>query len=297
MRCRPSYSPRSPWRIRGWLAAAAGIAAVAAGAASAAGPGGPERIASMNPCTDQLVWMLADRHRIVSLSHLAADREASVIADEVDVPHFNHGEAEEILPLDPDLVLNGPFSHKASAQLLARLGYRVVEIDTANSIDDIRRHVRQVGRILGAEARAEDLIAGMDARIAALSPPADGPRPTAINYQPNGFSAGEGTLIADILVRAGFDLPGGIGGYRHLPLERLIADPPDVLIVDTSYGAAPTLSVTLLHHPVLARMGGVSHRIDIPNRLWLCGTPTVVGAFERLADVRRAWLADDRGRP
>ena len=115
-----------------------------------------------------------------------------------------------------------------------------------------------------------------------------GGRP-AINYQPNGFSAGAGTLIADILDHAGFRLPGTSSrwrGYNHLPLERLIADPPDVLIIDNSYEDSPTLAQSLLGHPVLSRLGEGTLRVKLPNRLWLCGTPDVVRAVELLADVR-----------
>lgn len=294
MRRRHMNSPRSPGRIRGWLTAAALIGAAAAAPfpaapAPAAEVPPPRRIVSMNPCTDVLVWMLAERNRIVSLSHLAADPEVSPIAGEVHVANLNHGEAEEILPLSPDLVFNGPFSHRATTLLLRHLGLRVVEVDAANSLADIRRQVREVGRIIGAPARAEALIARMDARIAALAPAPGGRRPTAMNYEPNGFSAGAGTLIGDIIAHAGFTLPGGDAGYRAVSLEGLVADPPDVLILDASYTGAPTLATAILDNPVLKRLP--SRRVSIPNRLWVCGTPAVTKAMVMLADVRRAWLA------
>ena len=297
MRSGLHHDPSSRGRIRGVVAAAVALAAAAAGPVAAEPPA---RIVSMNPCTDQLVWMLAEPERIVSLSHLAKDGEVSTIAAEVDVPHYNHGEAEEILPLRPDMVFNGPFSHKAAADLLRKLGYPVVEMPPATSLADIRLHLRQMGTVLGAEQRAEDLIARMDARLAALAPPPGAGRPTAINYQPNGFSAGAGTLIADVLDHAGFRMPGTGSrwqGYSHLPLERLIADPPDVLIIDNSYEDSPTLAQNLLGHPVLSRLGERTLRVKVPNRLWLCGTPDVVGAVELLADIRLTRISLRGSRP
>ncbi len=288
MRFGPHDGPCSRGRIRGVVAAAVTLLAAAAAPAAAAEP--PARIVSMNPCTDQLVWMLAGPERIVSLSHLAKDKEVSTIAAEVDVPHYNHGEAEEIIPLRPDLVFNGPFSHKAAADLLRKLGYPVVEMAPANSLADIRLHLRQMGDILGETKRAEHLIEQMDTRIAALELPRASRRPTAANYQPNGFTAGRGTLIADILEHAGFKLPGADSlrlGYSHLPLEHLIANPPDVLVIDNSYEDSPTLAQTLLGHPVLGRLGERTLRVKLPNRLWLCGTPNVVRAIELLADIRQ----------
>ena len=299
MRSGPHHGPGSRGRIRGIVAAAVALAAAAAGPVAAAEPEPPARIVSMNPCTDQLVWMLAGPERIVSLSHLAKDGEVSTIAAEVEVPHYNHGEAEEIIPLRPDLVFNGPFSHKAAADLLRKLGYPVVEIPPANSLADIRLHLRQMGKVLGVEQRAENLIARMDARLAALAPP-PASRPTAINYQPNGFSAGAGTLIADVLNHAGFRLPGTGSrwqGYSHLPLERLIAAPPDLLIIDNSYENSPTLAQSLLGHPVLSRLGERTLRVKVPNRLWLCGTPDVVHAVELLADIRLTRVGGPGTRP
>jgi len=284
-----------------FTAAAILLVAMAAGPAlPAASATPPARIASMNPCTDQLVWMLVDPARIVSLSHLAIDPEVSTIAGEVNVRHLNHGEAEEILPLNPDLVLNGPFSHKAAALLLQRLGYRVVEVDAANSDADIRAQLRELAKILGAEARAETIIAAMDARIAELAPPPGAMRPTAVNYQPNGFTAGAGTLVADILDKAGFALPGGGGawrGYRQVPLERLVIDPPDVLIIDNSYERWPTLAQGILSHPVFQSLNQRTFRVALPNRLWVCGTPATADAIEKLTEVRRAWLVKRGARP
>lgn len=292
MRAEPTQAPKTrEWILR--AAAVIGMIAVA-GSAVSAETVKPSRIVSLNPCTDQLVWMLADRNRIVSLSHLAADPQVSMIAKEVDVAHLNHGEAEEVLPLNPDLVLNGPFSHRAATLLLRRLGYRVIEVEAANSVADIRRHIRELGQILGTEDRAEEVIARMDARLAQLAPRPGEPSPSAINYQPNGFTAGNGTLIADVLRHAGFILPGGNTewtGYSHLPLESLIANPPDILIIDNSYGDSPTLAQTVLIHPVLRELDQQTLRVSIPNRVWLCGIPDIVQAMEDLAKVRHLWSA------
>jgi len=255
----------------------------------------PRRIASMNLCADQIVWQLAERQHIVSLSHLAADNEVSLIADDVAGIHLNHGSAEEIVPLKPDLVVAGRYSARAAVSLLRRLNYRVVELELARSVADVRRQILVLGNVLGKSDRARQIVARMDRRIHAgqLSPNA--PRPTAINYQPNGFAAGPGSLIGDVLVHAGFDLArigNSTGAYQHLPLEVLIDDPPDVLIVDQSYEQSPALSHALLAHPALKRLTGRIQRVAIPNRLWICGTPETLRAIEQLAEIRRSWASE-----
>jgi iron complex transport system substrate-binding protein len=271
------------------------IALVLAVAANVAAAETPRRIASMNLCADQLVWRLAERRHIVSLSHLAADDEVSLIADEVEGIHLNHGSAEEIVPLKPDLVVAGRYSARAAVSLLRKLGYRVVQLELARSVADIRRQIVRLGEVLGSPDRARRIIARMDRRIEATRVPSSAPRPTAINYQPNGFAAGPGSLIADVLRHAGFDLArigGSTGAYAHLPLEVLIDDPPDVLIVDQSYAQNPTLAHSLLAHPALDHLANRIRRVAVPNRVWICGNPGTARAIEQLAEVREQWAGE-----
>ena len=71
---------------------------------------GPTRIVSMNVCTDQLLVELVDPERIASISYLAADARSLAIADRVQGLHLNHGAAEEIVALHPDLIVTSQFA-------------------------------------------------------------------------------------------------------------------------------------------------------------------------------------------
>ena len=82
----------------------------------------------MNLCTDQLLLLLAPRERIVSLSHLVADPVHSPLAAQAQGLHLNHGQAEELLPRQPDLVLGGQFSATLASNLLQRFGLPVLRL-------------------------------------------------------------------------------------------------------------------------------------------------------------------------
>ena len=72
----------------------------------------PARIVSLNLCTDELVLQLADRSKISSITWLSKDPiSANVVDLAADVP-INHGLAEEIIPLNPDLIVAGTFTAK-----------------------------------------------------------------------------------------------------------------------------------------------------------------------------------------
>jgi iron complex transport system substrate-binding protein len=264
---------------------ATAAALVLAGATALAGAA-PGRVVSINLCTDQLAMMLAAPGQLVSVSDLAADPHSSAMADAARSYPINHGRAEEVYLLDPDLVLAGAYTDSNTIGMLRRLGVQVVQIDVARSLDETRARIRDVAAALGREAAGARLVAEFDARLAALR--ADGPRHSAALYHANGYSLGGGTLSDDILRAAGFDNVArelGLRGGGTLPLERLVMATPDLLIRGTPLPGA-SRSEAVMTHPALRRLtsGTAAMRITSPD--WLCGTPHVLGAVARLARAR-----------
>ena len=210
------------------------------------------RIVSINLCTDLLVLMLARRSAIASLSYLARDPAIPPLAEEAKGIAVNHGRAEEILGFAPDLVLTGPFIGRTTAALLRRLGVRVLAVDLARSLADVRRITREVGAAIGEPARAEKLIAKMDATIAALPRPT-GRRPVAAVLRPNAVTMGRGTLMDDLLTAVGFDnlaARRGLVGYGYLPLETLLLAAPDIVVLGPTDARRPALADKVLRHQI-----------------------------------------------
>jgi len=269
------------------LAVAAGVAvgAAPARAAETEANGKARRIVSINLCTDQLVLMLAERPAIASVSYLARDPSISPLAEAAEGIAVNHGRAEEILGFAPDLVLTGPFTGRTTAALLRRLGLRVLAVDLAQSLADVRRITREVGAAIGEPARAERLIAEMDAAIAALPRPT-GPRPLAAVLRPGAVTMGRETLMDDLLAAVGFDnlaARRGLVGYGYLPLEALLLAKPDIVVLGPTDTRRPALADKVLRHPALARAAATWREVVVPGRLWDCGTPLVARAAALLA--------------
>ena len=97
-------------------------------------PAQPQRVVSMNLCTDQLAMMLAAPSQLLSVSFLASDPQASVMAEDAKSYEANYGRAEEIYLLDPDLVLAGSYTNPATDDILRRLNVPVVVMEPARSI-------------------------------------------------------------------------------------------------------------------------------------------------------------------
>lgn len=263
-----------------WLGAALTVAAA------------PARVVSLNLCTDQLAMLLAAPGQLKSVSFLARDPMSSAMADEAQNYPVNHGRAEEVFLLHPDLVLAGSYTSRAAVSMLRRLGIEVVEFPPERALADVRAHLFQMGALLGRESEAAAMVADFDARLADLR--ADpGERPRAALYSANGYTTGGGTLAGDILDAAGFEniaAEAGMPAGGVLPLEELVMLQPDLVITGTRYPGA-SRAESLLDHPALQAL--LSGQTDAPrsDADWVCGTPYVLRAIARLDETRKTMEA------
>lgn len=256
---------------------------LAAGSAAAAKA---QRIASINLCTDQLLLLLVDRSRIVTVSQLAADPDYSCLWREARGIPANTGLAEQIIPLQPDLVLGNEYTSRSSQALLRRLGHPVRNIQLPETLAGIDDFIRQVGYLVGEQRQADGLIAAMHRRLAALGTHALHPgSPAALIYAPNGHTEGAGTFKHDLLSRAGLRnaaAESGINRDGTMTVEQVLAAGPDVLVIDDSARNRDSLAQHITAHPALASLAQ-TRRVVIPSNRWLCPGPWSLDAVALLA--------------
>lgn len=265
-----------------WLAL---LGAVPAAADTAA----PRRIASINLCTDALLFELADASQIASVTHLSRDPALSMHAAQARHFPVNHGRAEEFIRLRPDLVLAGGGSAPLTQDLLRRLGLRVEVVPPPATLADVVRTVRTVGELIGQPQRAEALAAALAALSASIPKP---PRQaTALIVQPGGYVPGPDTLGPSLLALAGLadfapSLALEAGGF--VPLEALVLARPDFVVRGLSTGAGRALADEFHGHPALAVVraarGGLVP-VAVNDAAWACGSGALMGA---VADLRAA---------
>ena len=254
---------------------------------SAGAQEGPRRIASLSLCSDELVLLLADRADIASVSYLAADAEFSSVAEQARGLPLNRGRAEEIVALDPDLILSSQFSASATVSLLRRLGHDVEVLGFPATLDESYAQIRRVAALLGRPARGEALVARMQARIAAAREALSGlAGKTAVFYASNGYSYGSGTLRDALLQDIGWRnvaAEAGLSGPGLLPLESLLSRRPDYLLVNGDPAREAPLAQSLLRHPALRRSFAAGQVLELPDRLFQCAGPSLAAAWTRLA--------------
>ncbi|HEY9034598.1 MAG TPA: ABC transporter substrate-binding protein [Pseudomonadales bacterium] len=246
-----------------------------------------QRIVSINLCTDQTLFVLEDRDNIASLSHLSADSAYSPIADQIQGIHRNHAYIEEIIPLQPDLVLAGSFTNKHVVHFLRKMGVTVAQVDIPFNIDSIEQSIIDIGRLIGRPQRADAVISDMRQRRQQIQQQLQHTRrPLAVIIAPNGFTHGKNSIKGDLLELAHYENLAariGIEGNGYIDLETLIMHQPEFIIIEDSSADKHSLSQRFLQHPALQRALPDTRRIEVHPNLWSCASPFIIKALEQLA--------------
>lgn len=245
-------------------------------------------VASINLCADQLLLLLADGEQIVSLSELAHDKAGSRFYKQALAYPVNQAAAEQILPLQPDLVIAGQFTNSYTIKLLKELGLRVEILTIADTINTMINNIKKVADWVGQSARGDHIINDIQRRLAALQAPGV-TRPTAAIYDPNGYTVGAESLRGQALLLAGWDnvaSTAGITHYGSLPLETMVSLTPDAIIESPYSADTYSRAQQVSKHPALRHSGLQPYIIQVPSRLTICAGPWTLDVIDTLQAER-----------
>jgi len=239
-------------------------------------------IVSLNPCTDAVLAEVAGPGQLLAISHYSKDPRSSSM-DARDAARFaaTGGTVEEVLALDPDVVVAGSFLAPATRVALEDFGVDVVTFDIARDVAASQAQVRELAALAGDPQAGEALVARIERALRAAAPGSAEPVEVLL-WQPGGIVAGERELVSDLLRRTGFAnvAPArGLGQADYVALEEVVAAPPRVLLVAGSEAGQ--------RHPVLDRLPRM-RRESFDTSLLYCGGPTIIRAAERLAEIRKS---------
>jgi iron complex transport system substrate-binding protein len=240
----------------------------------------PRRVVSMNVCTDQLAMLIAGEGQLHSVSVLASDPSNSVMVRKAKRYVANHALAEEIFLMEPDLVLAGTFSPRATVGLLRRLGFRVEEFAPAKSFADVRENITRIGELLGRQQKAAELVAELDRGLSRLQQAKPSGKTIALS-DANSYTTGTGTLADEIFQAAGLTNIAeklGVAGTVRLPMELLIMAKPDMIAVSNHDYGAPALAQENFVHPAYRALGAKAEMVEVPVPNMICGAPFTLEA-------------------
>lgn len=274
------------------IVAAGALLPLAGGSAHAASP---RRVVSINACTDGLLLDLGDRSQIAALSHYSREAENLTVFERAKPFRITRESAEEIIDLRPDLVLSSRHNALATREALRKLNIRIEAFGVPATIEESRQQLLKAGSALGHPERGAAMVARVDAAFAAAAPRPGQRHPTALVFQSNGFTAGADTLVGQLLTRVGFENAAGRYGLKqwgNVRLERLLADPPDLLISGQRMDGAPVWADRIGKHPALKSIAGRMRHDTVPEGLLYCGGAVFIPALARLTAVRDRYLRE-----
>jgi iron complex transport system substrate-binding protein len=234
----------------------------------------PQRIVSLDLCTDWLLSLHAERAQIAALSPMLRKALVPEI-NWVDASWPTHdGTLEGVLALHPDLVITGEYNALMLRKRLAALDVRVEVLPLPQTLADITTYEQRLLTLIGQPASR-----------ASTPPPATD---KALAHRllilgANGIGTGTGTMENDVLQRAGWRNYLAESGYVKLDLERLVTDPPDAVL--WAVPDHPALAYGLAKHPALKRAVPPDKWLATDYWRWECPGPWTWGLIEQL----RAW--------
>lgn len=243
----------------------------------------PRRVVSLDYCADQFVLALADRDQIAALSR-GSQRDDSYFRDRARGIRQTRGTLEEVLALQPDLIVRnwgGPWD---ADRVYARFGVPVLQVGDATDFNLAREDVREAALALGHSARGEVIVADLDARLARLAASAPPARPEVMYLSAGGAVAGRGTMLDAVISAAGGRNLHTGESWAVLPLERLVQAPPALIALGFfDHGRTRMNAWRPTRHAAVARALDRAETVSLPLASVSCETWLAIDAAERIA--------------
>lgn len=190
-----------------------------------------------------------------------------------------------MIQLEPDLVVASSVADEDQVEQLRDAGLTVYQFGPETSIDDVVTNTETTGQLVGECEGANESVEWMNQEIGAIEEAVEGEeRPTVLYAMGDGFTAGQGTFIEEIITTAGGENLGStaeIEFYGQISEEVVIAEDPD-WIVDPDDFEEPPVSEQVLEETTAGQENQVvpvdSNRMNQPG-------PQVVYAIDELAET------------
>lgn len=202
----------------------------------------PQRVISLAPSNTETVYALGKGALLVGVTEYC-DYPADA-KSKPKIGGFTKIDLEKVVGLTPDLVLATNIHTKSIVPELEKRGLTVFVIEPQN-VDEVLSKLVTFGKLLGATNEATQLTAQLKSRMDAVTS-----KVTTAKTKPRVFyeidktlfTAGPGSFIDDLLVKA-----GGVniaadakGAYPQLTVEAVIAKDPEVILLgDMLFGESP----------------------------------------------------------
>jgi iron complex transport system substrate-binding protein len=255
----------------------------------------PVRIVSLTLVTDEIVSGLVDATRIVAMSRFAADESASNVAETAKrIGRVADRDVEQIVAMNPDLVLSTRYTKINAREVLSRIGVPYHELTRFETVQDIAGNIRSIAKVLNESDRGEVLISEMHQKLAEAGKQLPPDRRTwqALYLAPGEWTAGRRTTFDELIRHTGMRnaaAESGLSGNVQVSIEQIIRINPDLIIIGTGYSRDAEYSAQLLADSRLATLTAIrtNRIVMIPSRHLLTTSQFIGDAAVHLAAAVR----------
>lgn len=228
----------------------------------------PQRIVSLTLSSDAVLLDLVAPERIAALTELSLDPgiSNSAIASAAFDTHIAAAEdVEQVISLEPDLLLVASYTAPEVVEQYRQAGLTVFSTASPNSFAAIASNIRLIGQAVGAEDRAEAIVAQMESEIEAVSAAVAGRGESVrvLYLTPNNYTSGVDSSISEIIAAAGgVDLAAEAGIEQYAPLsdEFIIEQDPDIILLSGWTPWDPTFVDEFINNPAFSNLAAVQNR-------------------------------------
>ncbi|MEX2458387.1 MAG: helical backbone metal receptor [Actinomycetota bacterium] len=202
----------------------------------------PERIVTWAPSLTEALFALDLGEQVVGVS---GDFD-NFPAEAAEIEHIGGSNfqpnVEKVVQLEADLVLDGFGGGEDWKQRLREQDIAVFTLQ-ANTFDDLLHDLQTVGRLTGANAEADELVADMADQAGSIEVRV-GEEPAVscffeVGFQGGFFTVGPGSFIYDLLETAGCEpvTSDASDAFPQWSVEALLEDDPEVYLVSSESGS------------------------------------------------------------
>lgn len=196
----------------------------------------PERIVVLQPSAAQTVWELGAEDRVVGAPVASYTSYLDGIENKTNVLNVDEFSVnqEAVVELEADLVLAPNIVPDDTVTSLRKANQTVFKFGFGTSLEFVAQKTELTGELIGSCSAAAETNEEYWDRIETVREGTDEYEAPRVLYYTDGFGAGAGTFIDEIITTAGgvnVAAENGIDGYGEINEEALVEWDPEVIVI------------------------------------------------------------------
>lgn len=259
-------------------------------------PGTPaQRIVAGSVLSAESLLEVMPKERLVGVHTFAADARYSLVADQAASLPLLGASPEQLLSVRPDLVLVDAFTRSETVALLASADVPVIRTKDPHSFEDIDANLRLLGRVTHLDGEVEKIIADTQSKVDEIRAAGqDLGDWRLLSLDGALHTYGEGSLFGLMAITAGarnVAAEEGVGPFRKLDIEEVLAWSPDALVLSGMPPANGELPEWVTQCPGLDLLPCVAKGriLYVPGRLLITTSHRLVDSVDHIQRQLLKW--------